>query len=503
VADASKWTDVPGHQTIADLAKLDAASSSSVSFLVCSEHPSKRLIVSPTGPINRDFDDARRFYDAGFNGITKVKKSGAVKPLIIFADAPLQNADFSRAIEVTLFGVFQALYEPLQGREHKGADYLEPVRDIGFHVVGNTGSNYSTLAENIRAVEAGRRLARDLGGPDPERMAPGRFADYIEKYFKDVPNVKVTFERDGDALAKSYPLLHSVARASLPVPRHRPVVVRLEYEPEGNEVQQTLLFAGKGVTYDTGGSDIKISGSMAGMSRDKCGAAAVAGFVLSTALLKPKHLKVVAELGVVRNSIGAEGYVADEVIISHGGSRVKIGNTDAEGRLVLADCLSHLREYALKNKSINPHLFTVATLTGHVGRTYGPYSATIDNGPATQANEPFTLKRISEIWADPFEVSTIRREDYSLIAPKNEDYDVLQNPTGGSVATSRGHQFPAAFLMIAAGLDKHSKNSEHPLKYSHLDIAGSAVDGGDYVFGKTNATPIVALTAKYVFQEKI
>jgi hypothetical protein len=43
-----------------------------------------------------------------------------------------------------------------------------------------------------------------------------RFADYIEKYFKDVPNVKVTFERDGDALAKSYPLLHSVARASLP-----------------------------------------------------------------------------------------------------------------------------------------------------------------------------------------------------------------------------------------------------------------------------------------------
>jgi leucyl aminopeptidase len=102
-------------------------------------------------------------------------------------------------------------------------------------------------------------------------------------------------------LAKSYPLLHSVARASLPVPRHRPVVVRLEYEPEGNEVQQTLLFAGKGVTYDTGGSDIKISGSMAGMSRDKCGAAAVAGFVLSTALLKPKHLKVVAELGVVRN----------------------------------------------------------------------------------------------------------------------------------------------------------------------------------------------------------
>ncbi len=58
---------------------------------------------------------------------------------------------------------------------------------------------------------------------------------------------------------------------------------------------------GQGVTYDTGGADVKVSGSMAGMSRDKCGAAGVAGFVLSTALLKPKHVKVVAELGVVRN----------------------------------------------------------------------------------------------------------------------------------------------------------------------------------------------------------
>jgi len=67
----------------------------------------------------------------------------------------------------------------------------------------------------------------------------------------------------------------------------------------------------------------------------------------------------------LRISVGAEGYVADEVILSHGGARVKVGNTDAEGRLVIADCLSHLREYVLTHNCINPHLFTVATLTGH------------------------------------------------------------------------------------------------------------------------------------------
>jgi len=85
-------------------------------------------------------------------------------------------------------------------------------------------------------------------------------------------------------------------------------VVRLEYVPQG-PVEQTLLFAGKGLTYDTGGADLKTDGHMAGMSRDKGGAAAVAGFVLAVARLGLPGVKVVAELGVVRNSIGPDSFV--------------------------------------------------------------------------------------------------------------------------------------------------------------------------------------------------
>lgn len=135
-------------------------------------------------------------------------------------------------------------------------------------------------------------------------------------------------------LERQYPLLHAVARASLPVPRHHPRVIRLEYRGSG-PIERRVFFAGKGVTYDTGGADIKAGGIMAGMKRDKGGAAAAAGFMQAVAQLKPANLHAIAYLGMVRNSVGSEAYVADEIITSHAGKRVLVVNTDAEGRMVM------------------------------------------------------------------------------------------------------------------------------------------------------------------------
>ena len=171
-------------------------------------------------------------------------------------------------------------------------------------------------------------------------MTPRRFADYCVEAFAS-SKVRVDVETDVDTLLADYPLLMAVARSSLMVERHKPAVIRMEYVGEG-EITETLLFAGKGLVYDTGGADLKINGAMAGMSRDKGGAAAVAGFMKTVAELQPKGLRVVVEIGAVRNSIGSDAFVADEIITSHAGVRVRIGNTDAEGRLVLADLLSHL-----------------------------------------------------------------------------------------------------------------------------------------------------------------
>ena len=95
----------------------------------------------------------------------------------------------------------------------------------------------------------------------------------------------------------------------------------------------------------------------------------MAGFFKTLTLLKPKGLKVFGTLCLARNSIGEESYVADELITARSKKRLRIVNTDAEGRMVMCDLLNEAKDMALNEK--NPFLFTIATLTGHVIRAYG------------------------------------------------------------------------------------------------------------------------------------
>jgi leucyl aminopeptidase len=267
------------------------------------------------------------------------------------------------------------------------------------------------------------------------------------------------------------------------------------YEPVG-EVTKTLLFAGKGITFDTGGADLKVNGHMAGMSRDKGGAAGVAGFMKTLSLLAPKGIKVIAELGAVRNSIGADAFIPDEIITSHAGIRVRVGNTDAEGRMLLADLLSHLREDAVN--AINPELFSFATLTGHAAIAFGPYTALVENKPARDQGIAQKLFAHGELCADQVEQSLSRREDFDFVKPRTKADDVISSNNGPSVTTMRGHQFPMAFLTIASGLDKHEANSELPLPFTHVDIAGSGIEDLDWQHGKPTGSPVNVFVNTYL-----
>lgn len=122
----------------------------------------------------------------------------------------------------------------------------------------------------------------------------------------------------------------------LGVERHAGRIIYLRYKGAG-PIEKTIYLVGKGVTYDTGGCDIKAGGVMAGMHRDKCGSAAVAAFMKVVDELKPANVEVVGAMAMVRNSVGSDAYVSDEIITSRAGVRVRIGNTDAEGRMAMAD----------------------------------------------------------------------------------------------------------------------------------------------------------------------
>jgi leucyl aminopeptidase len=480
--DFSHLPNTPLRDAILDQAQVDSRIGNQVTLLVIA---GKRVVLAPTGPLNRDYDDVRRYYDAAKLAINEAKASGSVNPAIYL---PALNTDsrYQHALEVAYLGACQALWQPLEAREFHGQG-IEPITQIGL-----IDANEQTI-KAVNALAAGQYAARDLCGTEPERMAPPRFADYCTELFENSA-VSVDVIDDLAAIDKHYPMLSTVARASYAVERHHPRVVKLEYVPEG-EVTRTLMFVGKGLVYDTGGADLKVGGFMAGMSRDKGGAASVAGFMKAVADYQPKGVKMIAFLAVVRNSIGSDCFVPDEIITSREGVRVRIGNTDAEGRLAMGDLLSEMKDLA-KNE-INPTLFTVATLTGHAARAMGPYGAYVENGPARSANISRQLADCGDLWADGAEVSRSRREDYDFIKPRTLADDVLSSNNAASAVTARGHQFPMAFLAVVGGLDKHGSESTLPLPYVHMDIAGSGVEGGDWQHGKPTAASVSSLFARY------
>eukprot|EP00057_Strongylocentrotus_purpuratus_P003119 XP_003725966.2 PREDICTED: putative aminopeptidase W07G4.4 [Strongylocentrotus purpuratus] len=464
---------------------LDASVGKGVSFIPVDSAVSgyRRVVFSPTGPINRDYDDHRNFADAAGAGIKRAIAAGMTRPLLIVCPSP----GYPNSVLAAALGALQAAYVPLEIRE----DVPEKGNKLSSLTIYSDGAS-NELKKFIDGIESGRLVARDIGGSDPERMAAPNVARYVENVFAGSSSVKLEVISDDAALMECYPLFSAVNRCAKLVDRHRGRVIKLEYVGSG-EITKTLMLVGKGVTYDTGGADIKAGGVMAGMHRDKCGAAAVAGFFRTLDIIKPAGLKVIGTMAMVRNSVGVESYVADEIITSRAGARIRIGNTDAEGRMAMGDCLCEMKEKALKE--INPHLMTIATLTGHAIRAMGPdYSIIMDNGPAKKTDHARNMQRAGDLIADPFEISTIRREDYAFHKGKSEYEDVLQANNKPSTLTPRGHQSPAAFLIMASGLDKHGQDSSSPLAYSHIDIAGSS---GPFP-GVPTGAPIAAMTALYM-----
>ncbi|XP_053619686.1 putative aminopeptidase W07G4.4 [Plodia interpunctella] len=452
---------------------MDKGLDKECAVLKCERVSGQRLVLSPTGPLT-DYDDVRSVGEAAAAGLRRAGEAGSRRPLLVLQQSPR----WPRAPLVALLAALETLYVPLQIRETFPDSWRRP-EALAVYAEGVAAPLDRLLREAV-ALEAGRGLARDIGGADPERATPLRCAELIRRALGGGA-VAVHVEERRSHLEQHYPLLAAVSRCADAVPRHRACVVQLTYTPPQHA--ETLLLVGKGVTYDTGGCDIKAGGVMAGMSRDKCGAAAIAGFLKTCDILRP-NVRVVASLGFVRNSVGSEAYVSDELLRSRTKLAVRVGNTDAEGRMVMADLLAELAERS--RSELRPHLYTVATLTGHAARAYGAgYTAAVDNHAARGAAHAHKLAAAGDDVGEPVEVSRLRREDLRSHRGRAAGDALHQAHSRPSVDTPRGHQGPAAFLLLAAGLDSQE------LEYTHLDVAASA---GCFPDAPT-AAPLLALAA--------
>lgn len=230
---------------VTEAKKFDKAFSSDVSCFKCDN---TAVVFSPVDV--DDYSDVREYFRSAKKGIERAFKAGFVKPALVLPSTPkFKNAEVS-----TLLGALAGLYVPIQFRE----DVPTKANRIEQLLVASTQASVAPVIELATALESGLFISRDIGGGDPERMAPPNVATYVEKAFSG-GKIKVEVISNQDKLEKEFPLFGAVNRATRGVPRHQGRIVFLEYVPP-KPSRKTLMLVGKGVTYDTGGADIKAGG---------------------------------------------------------------------------------------------------------------------------------------------------------------------------------------------------------------------------------------------------
>ncbi len=238
------------------------------------------------------------------------------------------------------------------------------------------GVTQECLDEAI-AIATGTNLARHLVNLPPNVLYPDSYATAIKGLFENTPGISVEIWDEAKLATENMNLMLAVGGASA----HQPRLVKICYRPGGeNDKKAPIVLVGKGITFDSGGLDLKPASNMRLMKKDMGGSAAIVGAfysLIQDGIQKPMDLY----LALAENAISSNSFRPSDVITSRSGKTVEIHNTDAEGRLVLADALALAKEQAGDERA--RAIISVATLTGAMkvglGVGMGGYFASDDD----------------------------------------------------------------------------------------------------------------------------
>jgi leucyl aminopeptidase len=289
------------------------------------------------------------------------------------------------------------------------------------------------------AIVDGIWLARDLINAPANAMGPEDL-EQAARGLAERHGAKISVIVGDDLLAKNFPMIHAVGRASPRAPR----LIDMTWGKQG---AKKITLVGKGICFDTGGLDLKPSAAMLLMKKDMGGAAAVLGLA---------HMIMAAKLNVrlrvlipaAENSVAGDSFRPGDVLTSRAGKTVEIGNTDAEGRLVLADALT------LADEEAPDMLLTFATLTGAarvaLGPELPPFFTDDDRFAAEIASAGLSVA--DPVWRLPFWSGYDSYLD-SMVADMN---NVSDGPFAGSITAAL---FLRRFVTAAR-------------RFAHFDIYG-------------------------------
>jgi leucyl aminopeptidase len=432
----------PGGDALADKATVDAAlerqrfegdSGSSAEVFIDDGGTSRRVLVVGTGTDSKPADVAEKL---GGTAVAKLLKSGESKAVI---DLTGLDYDADAAAKVALAAMLRSWrYD----RYHtKLKDKQKPTLKSVTIVAGAEGAE-DRWKNRWEPVAEGIDLTRSLVTEPANIIYPESFVDRCRDLSKLGIEIDVLDGKQMKELGMG--ALLGVAQGSVREPRL--LVLRWN---GGEEGVAPTAFVGKGVTFDTGGISIKPAAGMESMKWDMGGAGAVAGAMKAIALRKAKA-NVIGVCGLVENMPGGNAQRPGDVVTTMSGQTVEVINTDAEGRLVLADAVEYVQR-----KYKPPVIIDLATLTGAILISLGHEYAglfTPDDGLAADL-----LKAAGEsgdkLWRMPLGEPFDRLLDSPIADMKN-----VGPREGGSITAA---QFIKRFV-------------DDGVKWAHLDIAGMA-----------------------------
>ncbi len=352
------------------------------------------------------------------------------------------------ALSAIAEGAALGAYRFIEHRGTKAAEGLTkeaPVAKVELLVQGVDTKTAERAVEAAAIVATEQAWARDLVNTAPNTLYPESFADAVRDHAPRGVAIDVLDEK---ALLKGgFGGIVGVGQGSA----HPPRMVTMTYAPKGADAH--LAYVGKGITFDSGGLCIKPPKSMITMKCDMGGAAAVAAAVSAIARLK-LPVAVTGYLCLAENMPGSDAQRPGDVVTIRDGQTVEIINTDAEGRLVMADGI------ALAAEQHPDVIVDVATLTGAAMVALGNRTAAVmANDDELQGDLTTAATSVGEsVWPMPI-AEEVRAGMDSLVA----DISHMGGDTGGAMVA-------AAFLRNFAG----TRPDGGPISWGHLDVAGPA-----------------------------
>jgi len=326
------------------------------------ELKAKRLLLIGGGKA-KIFSAAELRHLAG--AAVRTLKSKSIRSFaFVVPESAIPPADGVRAIvEGAFIGNFEPGYYKTD-RKDKDKDKNQNIDAITVVVQDDTKPVESAL-QSSRIVAESQNFTRDLVNEPSNRMTPTILAERAKKMASEVGLICENYGTD-KIKALKMGAFWGVAQGS----DEPPALIVLRYDPIGAAKDIHLGLVGKGVTFDTGGISIKPADGMEKMKYDMAGAATMMGVMRAIALLKPK-VRVTAIICATENMPSGKAQKPGDVQIAMSGKSIEIINTDAEGRLILADGLSYARQLGCT------HLVDAATLTGAVVVALGYVNAGI------------------------------------------------------------------------------------------------------------------------------